>query len=170
MVLSPLDGFVHFPDFSGAQVDLQDRHGTTVLMLAVLHSDQDLVHLLLEQAGANVRIYNQYHLTAIDFVKSNCTILNDLIRFGATIDNEPINRTKLFQWLVLNKHRRLVRLFIEAGYTPPKTSSFPRLRTLKSLCRLKIRRSVSGAAFRQQIQSLPVKNRSLIKYLLLDDV
>ena len=53
----------------GANVDAQDRHGTTALMLAVLHSCNDIVHLLLEQAGANVRIYNQYHLTAFDFVK-----------------------------------------------------------------------------------------------------
>ena len=142
-------------------------------MLAVLHSDHDVVHLLLDQAGANVRIYNQYHLTALDFLKSNLSIFTDLIRFGALIDNKNHNRIKLFQWLILNKHRRLARLFIEAGFTPPINSTTTlfssRFRSLKSFCRLKIRRSVSGASFRQQIQLLPVNDRSLIKYLLLDE-
>ncbi|CAF1089855.1 unnamed protein product [Rotaria sordida] len=152
----------------GANVDIQDRHGTTALMLAVLHSYNDIVHLLLEQAGANVRIYNQYHLTAFDFVKYNISIINNLIRYGAISFN--INDKNLFQWLIINKHMRLARLLIEAGYTPPITLFQQRIRSLKSLCRLKIRFQISGSHFRQSIETLPVKNKQLIKYILLDDI
>ncbi|CAF2074600.1 unnamed protein product [Rotaria magnacalcarata] len=152
----------------GASVDIQDRHGTTALMLAVLHSYDDIVHLLLEQAGANVRIYNQYHLTAFDFVKTNTSIINNLIRYGTISFN--INNKKLFQWLIINKHMRLARLLIEAGYTPPITSFQQRIRSLKSLCRLKVRFQISGSHFRQRIETLPVKNKQLIKYILLDDI
>ena len=157
-------------DFSGAHVDAQDRHGTTALMLAVLHSYEDIVRLLLEQAGANVRIHNQYHFTALDFVKSNVSMINHLIRSGAFVFERNSNHTKLFQWLIVNKHRRLARLFIEAGYSPSKPFLSSRIRSLKSLCRLEIREQIVGSHFRQQIASLPVRNRQLIKYILLDDV
>ncbi|CAF3663445.1 unnamed protein product [Adineta steineri] len=152
----------------GADVNAQDRYGTTPLMLAVLHSDCDIVHLLLEQAGANVRIHNQYHLTAFDFVKYNLTIINDLIRNGAISFN--INDKDLFQWLIINKHMRLARLLIEAGYVPPITLFQQRIRPLKSLCRLKIRLQVAGTHFRERIQTLPVKYNQLMKYILLDDI
>jgi hypothetical protein len=152
----------------GANTDEQDRHGTTPLMLAVLHSYDDIVHLLLEQAGANVRLYNQYHLTAFDFVKYNISIINDLIRYGAILFN--INDKNLFQWLIINKHMRLARLLIEAGYIPPMTLFQQRIRSLKSLCRLKIRLQISGSRFRQRVETLPVKNKQLIKYILLDDI
>lgn len=137
-------------------------------MLAVLHSYPDIVHILLEQAGANTRIYNQYHLTAFDFVKYNITIMNDLIRYGAVSFN--IDNKNLFHWLIINKHMRLARLLIEAGYTPPITLFKQRIRSLKSLCRLKIRYQISGSYFRQRIETLPVNNKQLIKYILLDDI
>ncbi len=137
-------------------------------MLAVLHSYNDIVHLLLEQAGANVRIYNQYHLTAFDFVKYDISIMTDLVRYGALTYN--INDKNLFHWLIVNKHMRLARLLIEAGYTPPITLFQQRIRSLKSLCRLKIRLHISGSHFRQRIETLPVKNKQLIKYILLDDI
>lgn len=137
-------------------------------MLAVLHASNDIVHLLLNQAGANVRIYNQYHLTAFDFVKYNTSIINDLIRFGAISFN--LNDKDLFQWLIINKHIRLAGLLIQAGYTPPIAMFQQRIRSLKSLCRLKIRFQISGSHFRQYVDSLPVKNKQLIKYILLDDI
>ncbi len=65
---------------------------------------------------------------------------------------------------------RLARLLIEAGYTPPITLFQQRIRPLKSLCRLKIRSHVSGSYFRQRIEAIPVKNKQLIKYILLDDI
>jgi ankyrin repeat protein len=139
-------------------------------MLAVLHSYDDTVRMLLEQAGANVRIYNQYHFTALDFVKSNVSLINLLIRSGAFVSERNSNHSKLFQWLIVNKHRRLARLFIEAGYTPGKPFLPSRIRSLKSLCRLEIRERIPGSHFRQQVASLPVENRQLIKYILLDDV
>lgn len=154
--------------FLGANVDAQDRHGTTPLMLAVLHSDSEIVRLLLEHAGADVRIYNQYHLTAFDFVKYNQSILNDLIRYGAISFND--NDNNLFQWLVLNKHMRLARLLIEAGYVPARTLFQTRVRSLKSLCRLRIRRQIAGNHFRERISTLPMHNQQLIKYILLDDI
>ena len=136
-------------------------------MLAVLHSFSDVVRLLLEQAGANVRIYNQYHLTALDFVKSNVSILNDLIRHGAVIFNDG----HLFQWLLVNNHRRLARLLFEAGYTPSSSVVVPqRVRSLKSLCRLEIRWQTPGSHFRSRIRSLPMSNSQLIRYILLDDI
>lgn len=137
-------------------------------MLAVLHSYDDIVHLLLDQAGANVRIYNQYHLTAFDFVKYNTSIINDLIRNGAI--SFKINDKNLFQWLVVNKHLRIARLLIEAGYTPPLSLYPQRIRSLKSLCRLKVRFQISGSNFRTRVETLPVKNKQLIKYILLDDI
>ncbi|UJR26880.1 hypothetical protein I4U23_008191 [Adineta vaga] len=152
----------------GANVDAQDRHGTTPLMLAVLHSDSEIVRLLLEHAGANVRIYNQYHLTAFDFVKYNLSILNDLIRYGAITFN--INDKNLFQWLVLNKHMRLACLLMEAGYNPSRTLFQQRPRSLKSLCRLDIRRHIASSQFRERIKTLPIHNKQLIKYILLDDI
>lgn len=139
-------------------------------MLAVLHSCDDTIPLLIDQAGANVRIYNQYHLTAFDFVKSNVSMINLLIRSGAFVSERNSNHSKLFQWLIVNKHRRLARLFVEAGFTPGKPFPSSRIRSLKSLCRLEIRERVSGSHFRQQVASLPVRNRQLIKYILLDDV
>ena len=147
---------------------MQDRHGTTPLMLAVLHSYNDVVHLLLEKAGANVRIHNQYHLTAFDFVKHNIAIINDLIRYGAVSFN--MNDKDLFRWLIINKHMRSARLLIAAGYTPSITLFQQRIRTLKCLCRVKIRFQVSGSYFRRRIEKLPVKNKHLIKYILLDDI
>ena len=96
------------------------------------------------------------------------SILNDLIRYGAISFN--LNNKDLFQWLIINKHMRLARLLIEAGYTPPITLFQQRIRSLKSLCRLKIRCQVSGSHFRQRIETLPVKNKQLIKYILLDDI
>ncbi|CAF1573169.1 unnamed protein product [Adineta ricciae] len=152
----------------GANVDAQDRHGTTPLMLAVLHSDSEIVRLLLEHAGANVRIYNQYHLTAFDFVKYNQSILNDLIRHGAISFNG--NDNNLFQWLFMNKHMRLARLLIEAGYVPVRTLFQTRVRSLKGLCRLRIRRQIAGNHFRERIRTLPMHNQQLIKYILLDDI
>jgi hypothetical protein len=137
-------------------------------MLAVLHSSPDIVHLLLDEAGANVRIYNQYHLTAFDFVKYNLAIMADLIRHGAITVN--IKDKNLFHWLMVNKHMRLACLLIEAGYVPPITLFQQRIRSLKSLCRLKIRSQVSGSHFRQRVQTLPVRNKQLIKYILLDDI
>jgi ankyrin repeat protein len=137
-------------------------------MLAVLHSSADIVHLLLDQAGANVRIYNQYHLTAFDFVKYNLPIMADLIRHGAM--TFTINDKNLFHWLMVNKHMRLARLLIEAGYVPPITLFQQRIRSLKSLCRLKIRFQILGSHFRQRVQTLPVKNKQLMKYILLDDI
>lgn len=154
---------------SGAQVDARDRHGTTPLMLAVLYSYTNIVRLLIEQAGANVRLHNQYHLTAFDFVKSNTFIINDLIRNGAFIDNSNKNLEKLFDWLLVNKHRHLVRLLIEAGYHPKKFIYPMATRSLKRLCRFKIRQQISGSFFHRQILSLPVNNKDLIKYILLDD-
>ena len=154
--------------YIGANVNVQDRHGTTPLMLAVLHSLTDLVYLLLDQAGANVRLYNQYHLTAFDFVKYNITIIDHLIRYGAI--TTMINNKNLFHWLLVNKHMRLARLLIEAGYTPSVTLFQQRTRSLKSLCRLKIRSHISGSYFRQRIETFPVINKQLIKYILLDDI
>ncbi len=137
-------------------------------MLAVLHSDKDIVHLLLEQSGANVRLYNQYHLTAFDFVKYDLPIINDLLRHGALVIY--LNNQNLFHWLIRNNHMHLARLLIEAGYTPPITLFQQRIRSLKSLCRLKIRLQISGRFFRQRIELLPVKNKQLIRYILLDDI
>ena len=151
-----------------AHVDAQDRHGTTALMLAVLHSSADIVHLLLNQAGANTRIYNQYHLTAFDFVKYDLSIMADLIRHGTLTSN--IHNKDLFHWLIVNKHMHLARLLFESGYQPSLALFQTRVRSLKSLCRLKIRGQVSGSHFRQRLQSLPVKNKQLMKYIFLDDI
>jgi len=136
-------------------------------MLAVLHSLTDIVNLLLEQSGANVRLYNQYHLTAFDLAKYNVTIIEQLIRYGANVST--LANTNLFPWLLMNKHIRQARLLMEAGYTPSKTIVHY-IRSLKSFCRLKIRMNISGSHFRQRIQTIPVRSQQLIKYLLLDDI
>lgn len=159
---------VRFLIQNGANVNAQDRHGTTPLMLAVLHSLIDIVRLLLEQSGANVRLYNQYHLTAFDFAKYNLTIIEQLIRYGANVST--LTNTNLFHWLIINKHVRIARLLIEAGYTPPKGPLHSHVRSLKNLCRLKIRMNISGSHFRQRIQMIPVRSHQLIKYLLLDGI
>ena len=151
-----------------AHVDAQDRYGTTPLMLAVLHSAKEIAHFLLAHAGANVRLYNQYHLTAFDFVKYELSIMTDLIRHGALIS--AIKDKNLFHWLIVNKHLRVARLLLEAGYNPPRNVFQARIRPLKSICRLKIREQISGSHFRQRIETLPVNNQQLIRYLLFDDI
>lgn len=137
-------------------------------MLAVLHSSKDIVHLLLAVAGANARLCNQYRLTAFDFVKYELAIMTDLIRNGALIGN--INDKNLFHWLIVNKHLRIARLLIEAGYTPPTNVFQQRIRSLKSLCRLRIREQISGSHFRQRVETLPVRHQQLLRYLLFDDI
>lgn len=137
-------------------------------MLAVLHSSKDIIHLLLAETGANARLCNQYRLTAFDFVKYELSIMIDLIRNGALICN--INDKNLFHWLIVNKHPRIARLFIEAGYTPPTNVFQQRIRSLKSLCRLRIREQISGSHFRQRAETLPVRHQHLMRYILFDDI
>jgi ankyrin repeat protein len=71
----------------GANVNAQDEHGNTALMLAVENNLLDVVELLIEQ-NANIFLNNKHGLTAIDIAKiEELKALNDVEAYSEKFRN-----------------------------------------------------------------------------------
>ena len=105
---------------AGADPNVHNPYGTTVLERAVANCDTALVKLLLD-AGADPNVHNPYGTTVLERAVANCdtTLVKLLLDAGAdpNLPDNPYGTTVL-EKAVSDCNTELVRMLLEAGADP----------------------------------------------------
>jgi uncharacterized protein len=103
---------------SGIDVNIQEKHGRTPLMDAVINKNEELVKILV-QRGANVNLQDARGLSALHFASQNyqLEIIRVLIINNVEIDIQDINGNTPLSDAVFNSKGKgeVISLLIENG-------------------------------------------------------
>eukprot|EP01156_Anaeramoeba_ignava_P023185 Anaeramoba_ignava/c21382_g1_i2.p1 GENE.c21382_g1_i2~~c21382_g1_i2.p1 ORF type:complete len:634 (-),score=207.32 c21382_g1_i2:5-1906(-) len=112
---------VNFLIHRGIDLDLQDKYGRTVLMLAVTSKRDDVINKLLE-SEANVNIQNNNFKTALHYCveQNNINLTNEMLQKEGDPNIEDENKETCLHFAVMNRNLKMIELLLDHKASPNK--------------------------------------------------